>query len=203
MIMDEYKIVIIDDNMHNRTAEPFVHTIAKLNPKASIQVLTDPSEGFQYIMENLQSKMIVFLDCKFDGTELQGIDILHQIREKTSLVYIVMMSANKPTSFSSETLIDLINADFISFFDRSLEADSAMKIIEKVKRSWQVRFDCVLESWIQRHPEDQEKVVLRQNNESFTWRRILEELHQQTNVGKSFEGMIHKFYIYQFPEIDQ
>lgn len=198
--MEKYQLVIIDDNMHNGNDEPFVHTISKLNKDAEVSVFTDPEEGFNFVMENLQSKMIVFLDCKFDENKLQGIDILRSIRKKTSLVYVVMMSANKPTGFSAETLIELINEDFISFFDRSQEADSTSGIIAKVKHLWQVRFDCVLENWIQRHPNDIDKVVLRQNNDIYTWGRILDELRQQTDVGKSLERMVHQFYIHQLPK---
>lgn len=195
--MKEYKIVIIDDNMHKGLSEPFVHTIAKLNPDAEIFVFIDPEKGFQFVMENLQSKLIVFLDCKFEESSLQGIDILRKIRATTALVYIVMMSANKISGFNDSTLINLINEDLIYFFDRSLDADATSNIIDKVKLLWEVRFDCVLENWINRHSEDAEKIVYIENGKSFTWQNILMELRNQTAIGKSFEKMINRFYIYQ------
>lgn len=198
--MKEYKLVIIDDNMPLGVKEPFARIIAKMNADADVSVFTDPSGGFRFIMNNLQSKMIVFLDCKFDEDDLQGIDVLRKIRERTSLVYVVMMSVNSLNGFSKEVLYEFINEEFISFYDRNKEPNSVTEIINKVKRLWTSRFDCVLENWIHRHPEDREKVVMHQHNESFTWDRILTELHQQTEVGKSFERMVHQFYIYQLPE---
>lgn len=88
-----FEIIIIDDNM--QSSDPFVRRLEKVFQDARVILFPDVRESLDYIFDNLSKKLIVFLDCKFD-TGLQGIDGLKRIREKTSLLYIVMMSANSP-----------------------------------------------------------------------------------------------------------
>ena len=114
-----YKLVFIDDNMREGNDNPFVRSIGKLKKEAEISVFTDPEIGLKFVLDNLNSKMIVFVDCKFDGYGLQGINILKQIREQTSLLYIVMMSANAISQIAGLDIIEMINEDYIWFFDRN------------------------------------------------------------------------------------
>lgn len=194
-----YKIVFIDDNMREGLDNPFVRSIGKLQKDAVLSVFTDPSEGLNYILDNLNNQMIVFLDCKFDGYGLQGINVLKKIRERTSLLYIVMMSANAISQIPGLDIIDMINEDYIWFFDRNNGTfNNANELINQIKRLWTTRFDCILEEWILRHPEDAEKYAYREvGGRSFTWAEMLNELRHQSDVGKVFEGMINEYYIYQ------
>lgn len=194
-----YKIVFIDDNMREGLDNPFVRSIGKLQKDAVLSVFTDPSEGLNYILDNLNNQMIVFLDCKFDGYGLQGINVLKKIRERTSLLYIVMMSANAISQIPGLDIIDMINEDYIWFFDRNNGTfNNANELINQIKRLWRTRFDCILEEWILRHPEDAEKYAYREvGGRSFTWAEMLNELRHQSDVGKVFEGMINEYYIYQ------
>lgn len=194
-----YKIVFIDDNMREGLDNPFVRSIGKFQKDAVLSVFTDPSEGLNYILDNLNNQMIVFLDCKFDGYGLQGINVLKKIRERTSLLYIVMMSANAISQIPGLDIIEMINEDYIWFFDRNNGTfNNANELINQIKRLWRTRFDCILEEWILRHPEDAEKYAYREvGGRSFTWAEMLNELRHQSDVGKVFEGMINEYYIYQ------
>lgn len=195
----EYKLVFIDDNMREGMGNPFVRTIGKLNKDSETFVFVDPVEGLKFVLDNLNSRMIVFVDCKFDGYGLQGINILKQIREQTSLLYIVMMSANSINQITGIDIIEMINEDYIWFLDRNNSTfEDACNLIEKIRKLWVTRFDCVLEEWIIRHPEDAAKYAYREvGGKSYTWSELLVELRHQTEVGKIFEGMVNDFYIYQ------
>ncbi len=194
-----YKLVFIDDNMREGLNHPFVRAISKFKQDAEIVVYQDPQRGLQYVLDNLNSQMIVFIDYKFDGYGLQGINVLKQIRERTSLLYIVMMSANAITQFAGADIIEMINEDYIWFFDRNNGTiPEACELIEKIKHLWNVRFDCILEQWLLRHPEDNNKEAYRElGGKTYTWEDILKELRLQTPVGKSFEGKLNEYYIYQ------
>lgn len=194
-----YKLVFIDDNMREGKDNPFVRTIGKLNKESETFVFIDPAEGLKFVLDNLNSKMIVFVDCKFDGYGLQGINILKQIRKQTSLLYIVMMSANSINQITGIDIIEMINEDYIWFLDRNNSTfEDACNLIEKIRKLWVTRFDCVLEEWIIRHPEDACKYAYREvGGKSYTWAELLVELRRQTEVGKIFEGMVNDFYIYQ------
>lgn len=196
-----YKLVFIDDNMREGNDNPFVRSIGKFKKEADISVFTDPEKGLNFVLENLNSRMIVFVDCKFDGYGLQGINILKQIREQTSLLYIVMMSANAISQIAGLDIIEMINEDYIWFFDRNNgTVTDACNLIDRIRKLWTTRFDCVLEQWLIRHPEDNGKEAFSEasTGKSYTWADILMELRLQTSVGKSFEKMLNEYYIYQF-----
>lgn len=195
-----YKLVFIDDNMREGNDNPFVRAIGKLKKDAETKVFTNPEEGLNFVLENLNNKMIVFVDCKFDGYGLQGINILKQIRKQTSLLYIVMMSANAINQITGLDIIEMINEDYIWFFDRNNgTVKDACNLIERIQNLWITRFDCILEEWIVRHPEDANKYAYREaSGKSYTWAEMLIQLRHQTNIGKIFEGMVNDYYIYQF-----
>ena len=123
------EILIIDDHMSPH--DPFVRSIRKNRPEAVVTVLDDAGKGVEYISNDLRKKVVVFLDCRFDSG-IQGIDALRRIREKTSLVYIVMMSANPLSQMEEETLKAMINHRGI-FFISNTEMDKALELIEKIE----------------------------------------------------------------------
>jgi hypothetical protein len=195
-----YNLVFIDDNMREGLDNPFIRSIGKFKEDATLSVFIDPQEGLDFVLNNLNSRMIVFLDCKFDGYGLQGINVLKKIREQTSLLYIVMMSANAISQIAGLDIIEMINEDFIWFFDRNNgTVKDACDLIDRIKTLWATRFDCVLEQWLIRHPEDNDKEAFSEasTGRTYTWADILEELRLQTSVGKSFEQKLNEYYIYQ------
>ena len=194
-----FKLVFIEDNMRDGFSEAFVRAIGKKIPEAVVSVFTNPDDGLKFIMANMNSQLIAFIDCKFDGYVRQGIDILKEIRKKTSLLYIVMMSANNLKQIEGADIVSMINEDFIWFYDRNNgSVEDACSLIQHITQYWSSRFDCVLERWLLRHPEDLQKIAFTQvSGESYTWEQILSELRLQTEVGRLFEQMINEFYIYQ------
>ena len=194
-----FKLVFIDDNMKDGVSDAFVRAIGKKIPEAVVSVFTNPDDGLKFIMDNMNSQLIAFVDCKFDGYIRQGIDILKKIHKKTSLLYIVMMSANNLKQIEGADIVSMINEDFIWFYDRNNgSVEDACSLIQHITQYWSSRFDCVLERWLLRHPEDLQKIAFTQvSGESYTWEQILSELRLQTEVGRLFEQMINEFYIYQ------
>lgn len=196
----DFKIVFIDDNMSEK--EPFVQNIRKYYKDADYNhVFQNPDKGLEYVLENLNSKMIVFIDWNFSGYRKKGIDLLKEIREKTSLVYIVMMSANQlRTDIPLESIVEMMNEENFFYLDRSNDDfDSVIFIIDRIRAQWSTKFDCVLEQWLLRHSEDNNKEAFSEvsTGKTFTWADILVELRQQTPIGKSFEQKLNEYYIYQ------
>lgn len=194
-----FNVVFIDDDMKKGLKEPFVLSIMKLRPQIEASVFVDPEEGLKFVLDNMNNRMIVFVDCRFDGYGLQGINLLKQIREKTSLLYIVMMSANNLSQIASVDLVEMINQDFIWFLDRNNSTfHDACALIDTIATLWDSRFDCVLEQWLIRHQEDKDKVVFNQNNNAYTWEQLLSEVRLQTEVGKDFERIMNQYCIAKF-----
>lgn len=195
-----FKLVFIDDSFNGGTSYPFVRAIGKKIPEAELFVFTDPEQGLSFILDNLDSQLIAFIDCDFSGYgNNKGIVLLKEIRKTTSLLYIVMMSAYNLRQLEGLDIAAMINEDFIWFYDKNNgSVDDACSLIQHIAQYWSSRFDCVLERWLVRHPEDKDKIAFRQvSGESYTWGQILTELRLQTKIGRLFEQMINQFYIYQ------
>ena len=196
----DFKIVIIADNLFNM--DPFVQIIRRNYSNADYNhIFQDPDKGLEYVLDNLNNKMIVFIDWNFSGHHKKGIDLLKEIRKKTSLLYIVMMSANQlRTDIPLDSIIEMMNEENFFYLDRSNDNfGSVVAIIDKIRTQWSTKFDCVLEQWLIRHPEDNGKEAFSEasTGKTYTWADILVELRKQTPVGKSFEQKLNEYYIYQ------
>lgn len=196
----DFKIVFIDDNLSED--EPFVQNIRKHYKDADYKhIFQNPDKGLEYVLDNLNNKMIVFIDWNFSGHRKKGIDLLKEIRKKTSLLYIVMMSANQlGTDIPLDSIIEMMNEENFFYLDRSNDDfNSVTAIIDKIRSNWSTKFDCVLEQWLIRHPEDNNKEAFSEasTGKTYTWADILSELRLQSTIGKSFEQKLNEYYIYQ------
>ena len=196
-----FKVVFIDDNLKKGLKEPFVLSIKKFRHQIEASVFVDPAQGLQYVLDNMNSRMIVFVDCRFDGYGLQGINLLKQIREKTSLLYIVMMSANNLNQIAGIELVEMINQDYIWFLDRNNSTiQDACNLLDTIAALWDSRFDCVLEQWLIRHQEDKEKVVYQKDRNTYSWEQLLTEVRLRTDVGRDFERLMNQYCISKFKQ---
>ena len=196
----DFKIVFIDDNLSEE--EPLVQNIRKHYKDADYKhIFQNPDKGLEYVLANLNSKMIVFIDWNFSGYRKKGIDLLKEIRKRTSLLYIVMMSANQlRTDIPLDSIIEMMNEENFFYLDRSNDDfNSVTAIIDKIRANWNTKFDCVLEQWLIRHPEDNNKEAYSEasTGKAYTWADILSELRLQSSIGKSFEQKLNEYYIYQ------
>lgn len=192
----KFHIIIVDDTMGEK--DPFVVEL-KLNyqEEAIISYFTKVEEALTFVDEHMSEQMVIIMDCRF-GSVWQGVDAVKELRKKTSLIYVIMMSANNVNQLSSQDIMSLINMDSI-FFIKNTDIAGAIGKIETIRKLWNVRFDCVLEQWLIRHPEDNNKDAFSEasTGRTYSWADILTELRLQTPVGKSFEQMLNEYYIYQ------
>lgn len=180
-----FEIVIIDDNI--KPTDPLPRTLGKNFKDAKIENFTDAGEGSDYVLNNLTKKIIVFLDCRFDSG-IQGIEALKKIREKTSLVYIIMMSANQLLQMDEDSVRFMINHRGI-FFLRNTEIDKAIELVNKINHLMDTKLDCVLEQWILNHPEESlnKPYITSSDGEILSLKDVLNEIRNQSDLGKTLE----------------
>lgn len=194
-----FKLVFIDDSFTSGTSYPFVRAIGKRIPEAELFVFTDPDQGLSFILDNLDSQLIAFIDCDFSGYGNKGIVLLKEIRKTTSLLYIVMMSAYNLRQIEGLDIAAMINEDFIWFYDKNNgSVDDACSLIQRITKYWSSRFDCVLERWLVRYPEDKAKIVYSRNRKAYSWEQLLKEVRLQTEVGKDFARIMNQYCISKF-----
>lgn len=197
--MDDNKfyIIIVDDTMGKM--DPFIINM-EINYAADavITYFDNVEDAMTFVDDHMSERMIIFMDCKF-GSVWQGVDAVIDIRKKTALIYVVMMSANPMNQLKSDDLIKLINTENI-FFIKNTDEDGAKEKIEKIRSIWKSRFDCILERWLIRHPEIADKEAYSTVEKKYTWKDILSELRMQTQAGKAMEQMVNQFYLYKYAE---
>lgn len=193
---NKFHIIIVDDTMGEN--DPFVVNL-KLDYSdiAEVTYFEQVEPAMAFVDEHMSERMIIFMDCKF-GSVWQGVDAVLNLRKKTVLIYVIMISANPVDQLTAKDLTALINTENI-FFVKNNDEDSAHEKIEQIRFLWKSRFDCILEEWLVRHPEDNGKEAFSEatTGKSYTWDDILKELRLQTPVGKSFEQKLNEYYIYQ------
>lgn len=192
----KFHIIVVDDTMGEK--DPFIVELKLDYQKtANVSYFTKVDDAMTFVDEHMSERMIIIMDCRF-GSVWQGVDAVIKLREKTSLVYVIMISANNVNQLSSNDIMSLINTENI-FFIKNTDIAGAKEKINKIRALWNVRFDCVLEQWLIRHPEDNGKEAFSEasTGKMYTWADILVELRKQTPVGKSFEQKLNEYYIYQ------
>lgn len=195
MEANKFHIIVVDDTMGKD--DPFVVDLElDYADRAYVTYFDNVQVAMSFIEEHLSERMIVFMDCKF-GSVWQGVDAVSQLRKKTALVYVIMMSANPTDQLFADDIKTLINTENV-FFIKNTDTKDAKEKIEKITSLWNSRFDCVLEDWLVRHPEDADKIAFRSLDNMYTWGEILKELRLQTKVGKEMEKMVNQFFLYQF-----
>lgn len=111
-----------------------------------------------------------------------------------------MMSANQivQNNIKNSDIIEMMNAENFYFYDSSNDDADAVALVKIVLRKMESKFDCVLEQWLIRHPEDKNKVVIRQNGFNYTWDDVLREVRMQTEFGMDFERKANQSTIYRY-----
>jgi DNA-binding NtrC family response regulator len=196
------KIVFIDDNLSCDDA--IVQSVKNYYQleEDDYRVFNAVRPGVEYVLHNLSSKIIVLIDCRFEpkGQE-EGIDALKSIRETTSLVYIIMMSANGILQNSAEDIMTMINEDYIHYFERSTSSfKDLFNLIDKINIESDSRIDCVLEKWLSKHKKDTNNPILMKGNKSYTWGDLLVNLRKGTKEGCELLKMFTQYLIYNVSE---
>lgn len=199
--MNKFLIVFIDDNFSETS--PLVQTLDVVFPEADVHnIFQNPDEGVEFVLNNLEKRMIVFIDWNYSGTSKKGISLLKTIRKKTSLLYVIMMSANQVrlnSQMQNADIVEMMNEENFYYFDSSTKDNSdAVELVQTIIDKWESRFDCVLEQWLIRHPDDKYKVVMRQEGTDYTWDDILKEVRMQTKIGRDFERKANQSTIYRY-----
>ncbi|WP_321369504.1 response regulator [uncultured Draconibacterium sp.] len=184
------QIVIIDDN--RKETDPLLVQL-KLHFKDYEVVLRNKAkDGLDYILKSLDKKTIVLLDYDLGRNEPNGTEILNDIRKRTSLVYVIMVTANNLDNIPREDLVEYINKDAFAFVSRTVSYKRVKPLIERAMHFLDARVDSILEQWINRHSEDELNKPYLQTSagEKYSLKDILSEIRLQSAFGKEMERSI-------------
>lgn len=197
MEKNKFHIIVVDDTMGEK--DPFVVELKlEFQQEANVEYFNDVDSAMSFVDAHMSERMILIMDCRF-GSVWQGIDAVMKLREKTALIYVIMISANNVSQLSNADITSLINTDNI-FFIKNTDIDGAKERVNQIMGLWDSRFDCVLEQWLLRHQEENDKVVYQKGKNSYTWSQLLNEVRLQTPVGRDFERVMNQYCISRFKQ---
>ena len=183
----EFYIIIVDDNM--KPTDAFIMWMKKKVLNAEVVSFRTVEEALSFIFEHLEEKMIIFLDCKFN-MGLQGVDGLMKIREKTSLISVVMMSANSLNQMENLELEAMINSDKL-YFIKNGDLKKAEKLVAEIRKKWVSELDCVLEQWVKNHnSEVRSKPYMVTSEGVLSLNDVLVRIRMRTSLGLKLEKQI-------------
>lgn len=183
----EFYIIIVDDNM--KPTDAFIMWMKKKVLNAEVVSFRTVEEALSFIFEHLEEKMIIFLDCKFN-MGLQGVAGLMKIREKTSLVSVVMMSANSLNQMENLELEAMINSDKL-YFIKNGDLKKAEKLVAEIQKKWVSELDCVLEQWVKNHnSEVRSKPYMVTSEGVLSLNDVLVRIRMRTSLGLKLEKQI-------------
>lgn len=183
----DFYIIIVDDNM--KPTDPFIMWMKRKVLNAEVVSYRTVEDALSFIFEHLEEKMIIFLDCKFN-MGLQGVDGLIRIREKTSLVSVVMMSANSLNQMENTELEAMINSDKL-YFLKNDDLRKAEKLVAEIQNKWVSELDCVLEQWVKNHnSEFRSKPYMVTSDGVLSLNDVLVRIRKRTPLGLKLEKQI-------------
>ena len=187
MKSQDTKIVVIHDGLQED--EPLLVELREKYGDENVVFERESQRGLDYVLSNLSQKTIVILDLQFKGNEPSGIDVFDRIREKTSLIYVIVWTAN---SVPPEQLIKFINNDALAFISATDSTERILEIVDKAAHALETRVASVIEQWINRQPEGAktQPYITTETGEQYSLAKILEEIRKQTNFGKEMERNI-------------
>lgn len=188
--MNNTEIVIIDDSFD--MCDPLVIELREHFSGANVTVINNPDEGLKFVLANLSKKIIVLLDYNFKTGQPKGHDILLKIREVTSLVYVIIMTAKQFSTIPHSELVDFVNNDALAVVQNTVDTAEIIKLVSKADQQLSVRIDCILEQWISNHSESKqnEPYLTTTTGETYTLKDILKEIRKQSAFGQKMERNI-------------
>lgn len=190
------KVIVIHDDIADDS--PIMVMLKEKHGVENVLLIKHSQEGLDYVLGNLGTKMIVLLDKNFYGNkEISGVRVFEKIREKTSLVYVILITVSKITELEDEELKMLINKDLFKFESFTSDYTKILSLVDEAILNLSLRIDCVIEEWIMKHPDEARNKPLIKNKEgvSFTMNEVLDSIREQGEVGVDFERSLLKLAI--------
>lgn len=188
-------IVVVDDSLAEDDAL-LVELSIRFGYK-NVLLKNTAEDGLNYILENLDKKLIVLLDVDLGSKERDGIKILMDLRKKTTLVYVIIFTAKELNSLTSTQLSILINNDGVAYVKNTSDVKDVIKIIEGANHRLDSRIDCAIEQWIMRYKGNKNQpYITSKSGKSYSLRDVLNEVRLQTDFGKELERGMIKIALY-------
>ncbi|MBO0356216.1 hypothetical protein J0656_19520 [Muricauda ruestringensis] len=188
--MEPLKILVIHDDLFEN--DPLLYTLRERFGRDNVILEKKSSQGLEYIYNNLSSKLIVLLDFDLGAGEPHAPEVFKRIREKTSLIYVIIYTAKQFTAIPNEALIDFINNEALGIIQSTADIPEVVGMVEKAAHQLDTRVDCILEQWIAKHSEKEraKPYLTTKSGTIYTLDDLIVEIRKETELGQQLEKSI-------------
>lgn len=185
-----FKVVVIHDGLVPKIDPLLLELMNNFGEDAVIH-LENSNQGLEYVLNNLNQKMIVLLDINFSQGELSGVQVFEGIRKRTALVYVIMITARLLSEINHNDLVLMINHDALAI-ENVFNYPQIVELVKAASHKIEARVDSALEQWIAMHPEEDKNkpYITTRDGKTYTLGEILEEIRLQTPYGQEVERKI-------------
>ncbi|WPQ63410.1 hypothetical protein SIO70_00850 [Chitinophaga sancti] len=182
------KIVVIHDGLISNE-DPLLVVLRGKFGIDNVLYFKKSDDGLDYVLNNLHQPIVVILDMNFSRNEKSGIEVFQEIREKSALVYIILITANEISKINNDDLISLINNDAFAVESVSAGYTKIVSLVESAAHKLDTRVDSALENWIVLHPESEKNkpYIMTRDGQSYSLNQLLTEIRKQTLLGMEIE----------------
>ncbi len=186
-------VVIIDDDKDLESSKRGFFIELRMEFK-EVRVFDTPSEGIEFIQNNLQERILVLLDIGFPANLPNGHIIMDSIRSFSFLIPVIIWSGVDQTA---EPFADFINNKAFAFLSKVASNED---IVNKLKEAYKFAdhdVSVALEDWIATHSEEEraKPYMLSVDGKELSLNDILKEIRLQTDTGKQFSKKLTKLTI--------
>lgn len=172
-------IVYIDDDVKMQE-DAFLDDIS--DNVNEILYFEKPSEGIEYIKDNIDKNIVVILDWKFNGSSLQGDDVLKDIDKISVLVPVIVFTG---ASIDASETNKMFKGNAFSCVPKDASTETLIEAIRNAYDRVQNDLRCVMEKWILKQDEGKrEKPYMRSGDKIYTLNDILNSIRMQDEFGK-------------------
>lgn len=161
------KLLIIDDNF--QSDDPAI-VMTKIKLPYIEPVIYKTGKDFFDALKREQTilfQSIIVLDLSFGSGQMQGIDILREIRKISTIVPVIIFTgADEP----SQLIPDFINLDTNAYITKTISNEEFVEKVKHCAETVQNNVASALTEWLEAHPESDKE-------ESFIydcrWKKLL------------------------------
>lgn len=172
-------LVYIDDDDKMRD-DAFIDEIC--DQVDEIRFFEKPAEGLTYIKQNIDKNIVVILDWKFNGSKLQGTDVLRDISEVSVLMPVIVFTG---ANINATEAGKMFNGHAFSCVPKHSDTDTLVNAVRNAYDRIQNDIRSVMEKWILKQDEEKRnRPYMRNGNMVYTLNDILASIRRQDELGK-------------------
>ena len=188
--MTQTKVLIIHDGWDEN--HPLMFLLKEKYGDQNVALENRSSHALDRIKQQQGEKLIVLLDFDLGHGEPHAPEVLLKIREYTSLIYVIVVTAKQFTEIKPDDLVGFINNNAFAITQNTADLGEIIALTEKATHQLDTSVECVLEQWIsKRSPDEVNKPYMTATDgTTYSLKELHREIRLQTPIGKKLEKNI-------------